>query len=164
MNEFVEHTLEPIYNADSKILILGTMPSPKSRLNNFYYANPQNRFWRIMADIFGTDLPSSNDERRELILKHNIALWDVLKSCTINGASDPSIKDPVPNDIKSITDKTKITEIFTTGSKAYRLYGKLCMESTGIQAHLLPSTSPANCRNITYDDILREYSVLLAYI
>ena len=161
---FVEHTLEPIFDDNSKILILGTMPSPKSRQNNFYYGNPQNRFWRVMSDILNEPLPQNNQQRKELMLSHGIALWDVLKSCTIDGADDSTIKNPVPNDLNSVISQTQIKTVFTTGKKAYSLYNRFCRESTGIDAISLPSTSPANCRHYTYEDILREYSVLLAYI
>lgn len=161
---FVEHTFEPVFNSNSRVLILGTMPSPKSRENGFYYGHPQNRFWRVMADIFNTEFPKDNTARRNLMLFHNIALWDVLKSCSIDGADDSSIKNPVPNDIGGIIKKTNIKTVFTTGKKAYSLYNRFCLEDTGIRAIPLPSTSPANCRFYSYDDILREYSVLLAYV
>lgn len=161
---FVEHTFEPVFDSNSRILILGTMPSPKSRENGFYYGHPQNRFWRILSELLNENLPKNNDERKKLILSHNIALWDVLKSCNIEGADDASIKNPVANDIKSLIEKTNIKAIFTTGKKAYSLYNRFCFENTAIQAVSLPSTSPANCRFYSYDDILREYSVLLAYI
>ncbi|MGN1457716.1 MAG: DNA-deoxyinosine glycosylase [Acutalibacteraceae bacterium] len=161
---FVEHTLKPIFDGNSKILILGTMPSPKSRQNNFYYGNPQNRFWRVMSDILNEPLPQNNQQRKELMLSHGIALWDVLKSCTIDGADDSTIKNPVPNDLNSVISQTQIKTVFTTGKKAYSLYNRFCRQSTGIDAISLPSTSPANCRHYTYEDILREYSVLLAYI
>lgn len=161
---FVEHTLKPIFDGNSKILILGTMPSPKSRQNNFYYGNPQNRFWRVMADILKEPLPQNNQQRKELMLSHGIALWDVLKSCTIDGADDSTIKNPVPNDLSFVISQTQIKTVFTTGKKAYSLYNRFCRKSTGLDALSLPSTSPANCRHYTYEDILREYSVLLAYI
>lgn len=161
---FVEHTLEAIFNDNSKILILGTMPSPKSRQNNFYYGNPQNRFWRVMSDILNEPLPQNNKQRKELMLSHGIALWDVLKSCNIDGADDSTIKNPVPNDLDFVISQTKIKTVFTTGKKAYSLYNRFCRKSTGIEAVSLPSTSPANCRHYTYEDIFREYSVLLAYI
>lgn len=163
MGEFVEHTFSPIYDESSKILILGTMPSPKSRQNNFYYGNPQNRFWKVMFEVFGETFPESIEERKNFLLKYHIALWDVLHSCTINGADDSSIQNPVPNDIAALVNKTKIRHIFTTGTKAYRLYNQFCFEKTRIKAKPLPSTSPANRRYYTYEDIFREYSVLLAY-
>lgn len=161
---FVEHTFEPVFDSNSKILILGTMPSPKSRENGFYYGHPQNRFWRVMAEILNEPVPENNTERKNLMLSHNIALWDVLKACTIDGADDSSIKNPVPNDIDGLVSQTQIKAIFTTGKKAYQLYNRFCADKVGINAISLPSTSPANCRFYSYDDILREYAVLLAYI
>ncbi len=164
MKEFVEHSFEPVFDKNSKILILGTMPSPKSRENGFYYCHPQNRFWSVMSEILKEPLPKNNNDRRNLMLKHNIALWDVLKSCDIDGADDSSIKNPVPNNISKIISYTNIQTVFTTGKKAYSLYTRLCSKNTGIPAVCLPSTSPANCRFYSYNDILREYAVLLAYI
>ncbi len=164
MNQYVEHCLKPIYDENSKILILGTMPSPKSRENHFYYAHPQNRFWKILSELFHEKLPADNNERKELLIRHHIALWDVLHSCTISGADDSSIKKPEANDIRALLDKTNITAVFTTGTKAYTLYNQLCFAQTQVKAHPLPSTSPANRRYYTYEDILTEYSVLLAYV
>lgn len=161
---FVEHTFEPVFDSNSKILLLGTIPSPKSRENGFYYGHPQNRFWRVMSDILNAPFPKTNNERKTLMLSNGIALWDVLKSCSIDGADDTSIKNPVPNDIKGLILKTNIKNIFITGKTAYRFYNRFCAGNTGISAVCLPSTSPANCRFYSYNDILREYSVLLAYI
>ncbi len=163
MESLVKHPLEPVFDNDSKVLILGTMPSPKSRENGFYYAHPQNRFWKILSEIFSEPFPVSNEQKKALVFRHHIALWDVLQSCSIDGAEDSTIRNPVPNDIKSLLDKTNIQNIFTTGRKAFQLYQKFCLSTTGIQAVALPSTSPANQRYYTYEDILREYRVLLAY-
>lgn len=157
MEKLVTHTFEPVYDENAKILILGTMPSPKSRENGFYYSHPQNRFWKILAEIFQEPFPSGNGQKKEMLYRHHIALWDVLQSCRIEGASDSSIKDPVPNDIKGLLDKTHIKTIFTTGKTAYRLYERFCLDKTGIQAIALPSTSPANQRYYRYEDILNKY-------
>ena len=140
------HPLEPVYFNDSKILILGTMPSPKSRENGFYYSHPQNRFWRVLSNIFFEEVPCTINEKTDFLHRHKIAVWDVLKSCEIKGASDSSIKNAVPNDIRSIIEKSTIKFIFTTGSTAYNLYRRLCEQSVGIGAIPLPSTSPANAR------------------
>lgn len=161
---FVEHTLAPVYDKNSKILILGTMPSPKSREYGFYYGHPQNRFWRVLSAVLSEPLPQSVEDKKRFLLKNHIALWDVLKSCTIEGADDTSIKSPEPNDIAKIVSETNITTIFTTGTKAYSLYNKLCKDKVGIYAIPLPSTSPANRRYYTDEDIFDHYSVLLAYI
>ncbi|MGN0518668.1 MAG: DNA-deoxyinosine glycosylase [Acutalibacteraceae bacterium] len=140
------HPLEPVYSDDSRILILGTMPSPKSRENGFYYSHPQNRFWRVLANIFKEDAPCTINEKTDFLHRHRIAVWDVLKSCEIKGAADSSIKNAVPNDIRPIIDKSNIKFIFTTGATAYNLYNRLCKQSVGIDATPLPSTSPANAR------------------
>ncbi len=162
--QIIEHTLEPVYDGESRILILGTMPSPKSRENGFYYGHPQNCFWRVLSEVLSDKLPVTNEEKRRFLLRHHIALWDVLKSCSIRGADDSSIKEPVPNDIAALVEKTNIRCIFTTGKKAYSLYTKYCKESTGLDAVSLPSTSPANRRYYSTDDIIREYCVLLEYL
>ena len=159
----VVHKIEPIFTPSSKILILGTMPSPKSRENKIYYGHPKNRFWTVLSSILKENLPNTNLEKIELLKKYNIALWDVLHSCDIEGASDNSIKNPVPNDIKSIVDKSEIKHIFTTGKKALELYNKLCLENVGIEAISLPSTSPANFRYST-EKLIEEYSIILEYL
>lgn len=158
-SNIVTHTLKPIFDKNSSVLILGTMPSPKSRENNFYYGNPQNRFWRVLSAVLGEDLPKTNEERTKLLLSHGIALWDVLASCEIKGANDNSIREPVPNDLSIILDKCRIHSIFTTGSKAFALYRRFCEPKTGIPANALPSTSPANCRT-TLEQLIYSYSVI----
>lgn len=159
----VEHPLSPVYDRNSKILILGTMPSPKSREYGFYYSHPQNRFWRVVSELYGQPLPKTNGEKTALLLSCRIALWDVLKSCSIEGADDGSIRDPVPNDIAGLLRKTDIRVVFTTGTKAFALYQKLCLKQTGVPAIALPSTSPANCRHYNYEKLLIAYRVLLGY-
>lgn len=160
----IVHPLTPIFDKNSKILILGTMPSPKSRENGFYYAHPQNRFWPVLSDVLKEPLPCSNFERRALLIRHGIALWDVLQSCEIQGADDSSIRKPVANDLRSILNNAAIQAIFTTGGKAAQLYKKYCLPETGIEAIELPSTSPANCRYYTYKDLCEKYSVLLSFL
>ena len=141
----VYHELPPVWSEESEILILGSLPSPKSRETGFYYGHPRNRFWKVLAGVYGEPVPRTIDEKKSMLKRHRIALWDVLESCLIRGASDTSIKDPVPNDIKGLIRKTHIRRIITTGSKAYSLYMKLVYPKTGIKAERLPSTSPANC-------------------
>ncbi len=138
----VEHTLKPIYDKNSKVLILGTMPSIKSRELNFYYAHPQNRFWRVLEKVFNIKII----DKEKFLLDYNIALWDVISSCEIKGSSDSSIKNVIPNDINSLIKKTNIKYIFTTGKTAYNLYNKYLYESTRINAICLPSPSPANAK------------------
>ncbi len=152
----VEHTLQPIWFSDSEILILGTMPSPKSREKMFYYAHPQNRFWKALAGVFGEPIPTDTHQCVMLLKKHKIALWDVLASCDITGASDASIRNPVPNDIAAIIRCSYIHKIYTTGTTAYQLYNKLIKPKIGKEAILLPSPSPANAR-MSLDVLIAEY-------
>ena len=145
MPETVIHPLAPIADENSRILILGTMPSPRSRAEGFYYAHPQNRFWRVLAAIYGEALPCTNAERTDFLLRHGIALWDVLQSCTITGAADSSIRQPVANDIAELLRQYPgITRICTTGKEAARLYRRYCLPHTHMEAIPLPSTSAAN--------------------
>lgn len=154
----VTHPLNPIYNENSKVLILGTMPSVKSREENFYYAHPQNRFWKTLSKVYNEVVGDSKEERIKFLLKHNIALFDVLKSCDISSSSDSSIKNPIPNDLTDILNNSKIKVIFTTGKTAYNLYQKLCYPKTNIQAIYLPSPSPANCPKGIEEKLFEEYS------
>ena len=138
----VVHPLKPIYNSESKVLILGSFPSIKSRENSFYYAHPKNRFWSTLEKVFKEDIVSSNQDREKFLLTHKIALFDVVYSCNITASSDSSIKDVIPNDIKKIVDNSNIEAIFTTGTKAYSLYNKYLLKNVGIEAIKLPSPSP----------------------
>ncbi|MEC4176158.1 DNA-deoxyinosine glycosylase [Adlercreutzia sp. R7] len=140
----VEHTIDPVYDGRSEVLVLGTMPSPKSREEGFFYGHPQNRFWRVLAALFDEPVPENNAERTDLLLRRHIALWDVLASCDIEGASDASIANAQPNDMARILQAAPVRRVFCTGSTAARLYGKLCEPATGMAAEKLPSTSPAN--------------------
>ncbi len=140
----IEHTFEPIYDAKSKILILGSFPSVKSRENQFYYGHPQNRFWKVLAYILSADIPQTIEEKKSLLLEHNIAIWDVIASCSIVGSSDISIRDVIVNDFSEILKKSQIEMIYVNGTKAYELYHKYAEKKTGIKAIKLPSTSPAN--------------------
>lgn len=150
------HTLDPIYFNDSKVLILGSMPSLKSRELGFYYAHPKNRFWTTLEKVYNTKIGNSKEEKIVFLKTNKIALFDVLQSCEISSSSDSSIKNPVANDLSTILNNSSITTIFTTGRKAYTLYKKFCYPNTKIEAIYLPSTSAANCpKNI--DDILFSY-------
>ena len=140
----VTHTFEPIYNEQSKILILGTFPSVKSRESAFYYGHPQNRFWKVLARLTGEAVPETVEEKKSLLLAHGIAIWDVIRSCEIEGSSDSSIKDVVPNDIAGLLAGSQIQEIYGNGDKACQLYHRFCEESSGKKIIKLPSTSPAN--------------------
>lgn len=142
--QHVEHTFDPVYDEESEILILGTFPSVKSREQNFYYGHPQNRFWKVIAKLTGEEVPETIEAKKAMLLKHHIAVWDVVESCDIIGSSDSSIKNVVAADLKPILEGSRITKIFTNGDKAYRLYKKYSQEKTGYPAVKLPSSSPAN--------------------
>jgi hypoxanthine-DNA glycosylase len=152
----VVHPFPPLYDEHSRVLLLGTMPSPASRENAFYYGHPRNRFWPVMAAVFDAPLPRANEERAAFALAKNIALWDVLASCSIEGAADHTIKAPRANDLLPLLRKTAVTRIFTTGKKAAALYAQLCFAQTGIAATALPSTSPAN-RQYSFARLVEAY-------
>ncbi len=158
--EQITHEFSPYYNIDSKILILGTIPSIQSRKNGFYYGHPQNRFWKVLACLYQEDIPNTVQEKKCLLKKHHIALWDVLASCSIEGSSDQSICNPVCNDFSFLLKNSSIEKIYTTGQKAYQLYQKYCYPKTKIEAILLPSTSPANAA-FSLDQLVRIYSQIL---
>ena len=146
MTNFVEHPWPPAYDKDSRILILGTISSPKSREFGFYYGHPRNIFWKVTAEVLGKEEPIRNVQAMKGFLAANrIALWDVLKSCEIKGAGDSHIKNPKPNDFSDILRAADIQKIFTTGKAATMLFNKYCAPALGIEAEYLPSTSPANC-------------------
>ena len=159
----VNHEIPPIYDERSKILILGSFPSVKSRENNFFYHHPQNRFWKVLAQILKEDLPNSIEEKKSLLLKNNIALWDVIASCEIEGSSDSSIKNVIPNDINSILEKSSITQIFCNGRLSESLAGRLYSKNININFLQLPSTSPANAR-FSLDKLIEDWKVILDYI
>lgn len=140
----LKHTFDPVFDAESKILILGSFPSVKSRENNFFYGHPQNRFWKVMANVLEWEVPATIEEKREMLLKNHVAVWDVIASCSIVGSSDTSIKDVVVNDFSRILENSKVERVYVNGGKAYELYHKYAEKVTGIQAVKLPSTSPAN--------------------
>ena len=154
--EHVIHTISPIVSAESEILILGTMPSPKSREQAFYYAHPQNRFWPALALALDEPAPASREEKIALMLRHRLALWDVLYSCDIIGASDASIKNPVPNEIPALIASSQIRRVLCTGATSARLYTRLVFPQTNIPCEILPSPSAANAR-MRLTDLAREY-------
>ena len=158
----VMHEFKPIYDNKSKILILGTMPSIKSRANKFYYSNPTNRFFKIMETLFNTKL-LNNDDKKAFLLKNKIALWDVCKECDILASSDSSIKNIIPNDISIILKSSPIKAIFTTGKTAYKLYQKYIFPTTKIEAISLPSSSSANA-SYSLDKLINEYQIILKFL
>lgn len=140
----ITHPFPPLFNKDSKILILGSFPSVKSREQSFFYGHPQNRFWKVTSAVFGCDVPASVDDKKAFILSHGMALWDVIASCDITGSSDSSIRNVCANDISIILNSCDIKKIFVNGKAAEKYYNKYTFGKTGIPAVCLPSTSPAN--------------------
>lgn len=139
-----EHIFAPIYNENSKILILGTFPSVKSRENQFYYGHPQNRFWKVLSILFASEPLNSIEEKKEFLLQHNIAIWDVIASCDITGSSDSSIKNVVPTDLRVIFEHANIEKIYANGATAAKLFHKYQKPVVQREIMCLPSTSPAN--------------------
>lgn len=142
--ERVIHEIPPIYDENSKILILGSFPSVKSRESQFFYGHPQNRFWKVLAQIFHQEVPATIEEKKKLLLENHVAVWDVIASCNIEGSSDSSIKDVIPNDLSCILNVADIQQIYCNGGTSHRLYEKYCEPVLGRTAIKLPSTSPAN--------------------
>ena len=140
----LNHPIPPVYDGNSRILILGSFPSVKSREQGFFYGHPQNRFWRVTAAVFGDALPATVPERRAFLLRHGIALWDVIASCEIEGSSDASIRAVTVNDLAPLLAAAPIREIFVNGQTAAKLYRRYTEPLTGRPAVVLPSTSPAN--------------------
>ena len=140
--EHITHSFEPIYNEDSEILILGTLPSVKSRENNFYYGHKQNRFWKLLAKLCEEETPQTVEEKTAMLLRHHIAIWDVIQSCDIKGSSDSSIKNVTPTDLKQILDHCQIRQIYANGNKAGALYKKYQQPLTERDILVLPSTRP----------------------
>lgn len=159
----VTHEFDAFFDKDSRVLILGTIPSPKSREQGFYYGHPQNRFWKVLADVLDEEFPQTVEERKGFLKRNHIALWDVLESCEIKGASDVSIRNARPNDMNRILQEADIRAIFATGAKAAQLYKKLCFPECGVEAVRLPSTSPANC-GCSYETLREAYSQICDYV
>lgn len=159
----VAHEFGPFYDENSKILILGSIPSPKSREQGFYYGHPRNRFWPVLSKVLEEPVPETLEEKKELLRRYGIALWDVLAGCEIRGADDSSIINPEANDMRLILNQVDIKAVFTTGTKAYKLYEKMCFPVCGVAAINLPSTSPANAA-WSLDRLTVEYQQILKYL
>lgn len=158
--EHASHNIPPVYNSDSQLLILGSFPSVKSREAQFFYHHPQNRFWKLLAALFHENVPATIEAKKHFLLRNHIAVWDVIASCEIEGSSDSSIRNVVPNDLSIILQKAPIRQIYTNGGTAFKLYEKYCLPSTGQKAIRLPSTSPANAA-YSLDRLIAEWSVHL---
>lgn len=142
--QHIVHPFGPLYNEESTILILGSLPSVKSREQQFFYGHPQNRYWKLIARLFDEPEPTTIEEKKTMVLKYRIAMWDTIYSCDIKGSSDSSIKNVVPTDLKTIVDNSKVTRVFCNGRTSGKYYHKYQEKILGIPAIELPSTSPAN--------------------
>ena len=157
--ERMTHPFPPVYDSNSKLLILGTFPSVKSREGEFYYHHPQNRFWRVISGLYGEPLPGSIEEKKRLLLRNRIAVWDVIQSCEITGSSDSSIRNVVPNDIGALLKQTEIKALFANGGTAYRLFQRYIRPVTDRDIQQLPSTSPANA-TCSLEKLIQQWSCL----
>ena len=161
--QHVVHTFGPVYNENSRILILGSMPSPASREAGFYYGHPRNRFWKVLAELFGVPLPESIEEKKTLVLSQEIALWDAIEECDIIGASDSSVKNVVPTKIPELLKQTQVERILCNGALSKKIYDKFQLEQTGIPAVQMPSTSPANAA-WSLEKLVEEWKIISVYM
>lgn len=150
------HTIPPLYDENSKILILGSFPSVKSREAQFFYGHPQNRFWRVVSQIFGEECPATTEEKRAFLLRNHIAAWDIIQSCDIEGSADSTIKNVTPNDLSIILDNAPIRQIFVNGSTAYKYFQRYNKDLSAIR---LPSTSPANAA-FSLERLTEEWKII----
>lgn len=158
----IKQPFQPIFNQESRVLILGSFPSVQSRINNFYYGHPQNRFWKVLSNVTDSTLPISIEEKINLLLTNKIALWDVIDSCTIVGSSDSSIKDVTPVNLSSVLNNSRIEKIYANGGTAYKLYNQYCFKNTGIESIKLPSTSPANA-SYSIEKLIASWKQIVSY-
>lgn len=162
--QHIRHEFEPVYDSASRILILGTLPSVKSREQQFYYGHPQNRFWKVLGCLCGVEkIPETVSEKKEFLLKYHIAVWDVIAECDIIGSSDSSIKNVIPTDLTRILKEAPIQGIYANGGKAFELYMKYSYEITGREIVKLPSTSPANAA-FQMERLLKVWKEKIDYI
>lgn len=159
MEQRVEHPFGPLFDGNSRMLILGSFPSVKSREQQFFYGHPQNRFWKVIAALYGQEEPRTIPEKRTLILSHGLALWDSIASCVITGSSDATIREVRANDLRIILDHSPIERIFCNGRKSHEMYERYIQPVTGREAACLPSTSPANAQ-WSLEKLIAAWSVL----
>ena len=155
----IEHPFGPLYDENSRVLILGSFPSVKSRAQNFFYGHPQNRFWKVIAALYRQETPVTIPEKKELILGHGLALWDSIASCVITGSSDASIREVRANDLRIILDRAPIERIYCNGRKSHEMYEKYILPELGRKAECLPSTSPANAQ-WSLEKLIAAWSVI----
>ena len=162
----IRHTFAPVYDENSRILILGTLPSVQSRKQQFYYGHPQNRFWKLLTLLTEPDagkVPQTIEEKKAFLFRNHIAIWDVVAECDILGSSDSSIRNVTAADLTPILEQAPIQSIYANGGKAQELYQKYTYEKTGREIIRLPSTSPANAA-FTMERLLEAWSVILREI
>ena len=160
MSEFHVHPIPPLYDAQSRVLILGSFPSVKSREAAFFYGHPQNRFWRVISLLLGCAVPKTTEEKAAMLHAHHIAVWDVIASCEITGSSDSSIQNAIANDLSPILHTADIRAVFCNGQTAFRLYERFQASQTGLPATPLPSTSPANAA-YSVERLMESWKVIL---
>jgi len=158
-----DHPIAPVWDEHSRVLILGSFPSVRSREQGFFYGHPQNRFWPMIADLLGEERPVSVDEKREMALRHHIAMWDTIYSCDIKGSSDSSIKNVCPTDLRQIIDGSQVKNVFCNGNTSGAYYKKYQEKELGIKAVVLPSTSPANAA-WNMERLKNEWGIILKYL
>ena len=159
----IVHPIPPLYDRDSRLLILGSFPSVKSREGKFFYGHPQNRFWPMLARLLGEESPCSIEQKKALALRHHIALWDSIASCTVVGSSDSSVRDVKPNDLTPILQNSRVTHVACNGALSHTMYQRYLFPVTGIEAIKLPSTSPANAA-FSMERLLDAWQVILPLI
>ena len=155
----IEHPFGPLFGPESRTLILGSFPSVKSRERMFFYGHPQNRFWKVIAALYGCPVPVTVPEKKDLILSHGLALWDSIGSCVVSGSSDARIRDVRPNDLRIILDSCPVSRICCNGRKSHEIYVRYIQPQTGREALCLPSTSPANAQ-WSLERLIAAWSVL----
>lgn len=160
--ETISHPIPPVYDSNSKILILGSFPSVKSREGRFFYHHPQNRFWKVLAALTDSPVPQSIEEKTALLLQNHIALWDTIQSCEITGSSDSSIRNVIPNDLRPILEVADIRQIYCNGGTSHRLYQRYLYPELGRAAVKLPSTSPANAA-WSLERLIGEWQQILVF-
>ena len=156
----IQHPFPPLFSADSHTLILGSFPSVKSREEGFFYGHRQNRFWRMLAALYGCPVPEKIEDKKLIVLSHGLALWDSIASCDITGSSDSSITNVVPTDLAAVVNASKISRIFCNGAKSYEVYCRWQLPVLGIEAVKLPSTSPANAA-CSLDRLIEAWRAIL---
>ena len=163
MEERVSHPFQPVYDGRSKILILGSFPSVRSRETGFYYGHPTNRFWRVLSAVLSKEAPATNDEKRAFLLENRIALWDVARECDIENSADATLKRVVQNDIGCILEKSKIKAVFCNGRTALAYYDRLILPTVGTEAIPLPSTSAANA-GYSLERLIGEWMIIKKHL